>query len=481
MSRRRKEQIQAAAPAPRKEQIQVGAPAPPAADAPARRRWRRVAAWGLGGLAVVALAVVGVWYAVDVWYGAATLPAIHMPDGSDPELLAAVSRARWGIRLRPWSDQAWGHMAMLLQAHSLFDDAVTYYVQAERHNPAEPRWPYLQSAIVAGADGPQAIELLKRAAEVSGSQPEARQLCLLRLGDLCLENGRLEEAQAVYAELLKQRPDRGQAHLGLAKLAVRKGDPAAALSHLRACADSPEVRREAHQQLATVHQLRGDARAAWAAAREAEALKDVAQPDPWGDEVRSLLVGRAGALRRMAELQGQRRLDEALALEERTTVEKFPDIGYMEHGRALLRQRRWAEAEAAFRQSLQFNDKAPFVHYLLGRALFEQRRYAQAADSFKRVTELDGKYAAGYREWGRCAAARGHNAEGIRHLREALKFDPQDAQAHRDLAKLLAAEGDREGAQRHLDLAARLSTSPPGRTGPSEPQPGKVTQPRPGQ
>jgi tetratricopeptide (TPR) repeat protein len=426
----------------------------------------------MAGLLAVGLAGGAAWYVV-----APVPPVVHMPEGSDPALMEAVSRARWAVRLHPWSDQAWGRTAMLLQAHALDADAIAYYAQAEHRNPAEPRWPYLHSALVAGADGPQAIELLRRAAQLCDTQPEARPMCLLRLGDVCLESGRLEEAQQAYAAVLGQRPDHPRAHLGLARLAVRRGEVAAALPHLRACADSPEVHKEAHLLLAEVHQRQGDARAAAQAAQAAEGLKDAPQADPWVDEVRALLVGRSGSLRRMVELQGQKRLDEARALEERTTLENYPDIGYLEVGKGRLRQRRWAEAEQVIRQSLRLNDNSATAHFLLGRSLFEQRRFGPAADSFRRATELDVKYAPAYREWGRCAAAVGHNAEAIRHLREALKYAPQDADAHRELAGVLAAEGDRAGAQRHRDYAAQLGAGAPG---PAAPQPGQATQPRPG-
>jgi tetratricopeptide (TPR) repeat protein len=403
-------------------------------------------------LLVVALAIAGVW-----WVATPAVPEVRLPEGADPALVEAVARGREAIRSRPRSDQPWGRLAMLLQAHSLDTEAAVFYARAEGCNPAEPRWPYLHAVVLEGTDGERAIELLRRAVELGGPRPEARQACLLRLGERCLEYGRLDEAREAYAAVLRQRPGHARAHLGLARLAVRGGEAAAALPHLQACADSPEVRKEARLVLAEVHQRRGDARAAAAAAAEAEKLPpDPPAVDPLLDEANAVLVGRAGAIQRLAELQEQGRLPEAQA-RERTTLENYPDIRYLEVGRTLLRQRRWAEAEGALRQSLRLNPAELDVYYLLGKALFEQRRFAEAAESFRHATEVDAKYGPAYREWGRCSAAMGHGSEAIRHLREAIKYVPHDADAHRELGVLLAGAGDRNGALHHLGQAVQLN------------------------
>jgi tetratricopeptide (TPR) repeat protein len=431
----------------------------PAAPGPAERhgltggrRWR-VLSRGLAAALALGLVVGVVWYAA-----APPIPPVHLPEGSDAALVEAVSRARWAIRRAPWSDRPRGHMAMLLQAHSLDAEAAVFYAQAERLNPQEPRWPYLHSGVVASADGPQAIELLRRAAELTRHQAVASDLPLVRLGDLCLDNARLGEAEEAYTRLLQRRPDHPRAHLGLARLAVRRGEPDRALPHLWACANSPEVRKEAHLVLAEVHQRQGDAQAAAQAAQKAAQLPaDAPTPDPWLEEVRVLLVGRTGLRRRMAELQGQGRLQEARKLEEHTTLEEYPDIGYLEVGRARLRKRQWAEAETVLRESLRLNPAELDGHYLLGRALFEQGRFAEAAECFRRATELDAKYGPAFREWGRCAAAVGDRAGAVRRLREALKYVPHDADAHRELGALLAAAGDREGAVHHLGQAVQLN------------------------
>jgi tetratricopeptide (TPR) repeat protein len=412
-------------------------------------KFRRAAKWVVGAALVLGAAGVGAWYGL-----APAVPEVALEEGADPALVQAVSAARAAARRAPWSDGPRGRLGMLLHAHGLVSEAAACYAQAERLNPADPRWPYLHAGLVAD-DPPTALALLRRSAERALSQPRAPDGPVLHWADACLEQGLTEEAEEAYRRLLERWPDHPRARLGLARLALSRR-PAEAVPHLETCTRHPATRKAARVLLAEAHRRRGDPEAAARAAAVGAGLpEDAGWPDPWLDEVRSLLVGRRARLGRLHELAAQGRLREAAALALKTT-EEYPDVGWVSMGRLRRQEGKLAQAEAAVREGLRLNPSFAEGHFELGAVLLAARRYAEAAESFRRAVELEPADGAAYREWGRCALALGDKAEAVRRLRQAVQFAPQDAAAHRDLGELLAAEGRRQEAVGHLQDALRL-------------------------
>jgi tetratricopeptide (TPR) repeat protein len=372
-----------------------------------------------------------------VWYGLSPpIPEVRLVEGADPALAAEVSRATWAIRRSPWSDKARGRLAMLLHVHTLNPEAAVYYAQAEELNPSEPRWPYLHAFVVAD-DPPAELELLRRAAQLIAGRAGAPDAPLLKLADTCLEQEVLDEAVQDYRRLLADWPEHPRAHLGLARLAVLRDRSGEALAHLKSCLDAPTTRKAAHTVLAEVDQRQGKKEEAARAGRQAAELpRDAPWPDPWMEEARTLLVGRQGRLYRLAELQEQGRLSEAMALEKKTNFEEYPDIRCVITGRMRLDRGQLAEAEAALREAVGLNPESVPGHFYLGKALFEQKRYGDAAASFRRVTELEPAHGTAYWEWSRCALALGDRPEAVRLLRLAVRYMPQNAEARRTLDEL---------------------------------------------
>jgi tetratricopeptide (TPR) repeat protein len=396
---------------------------------PRRRTLLRAAG---AALAVGAVGLV-VWYAL-----APPVPSVRLDAGADPALVEAIAAARWRVRRAPWSDGPRGRLAMLLQAHSFNGEAAGCYAAAERLNPDEPRWPHLHS-FVAAADPPTALALSRRAAELTANRPGAPDAPALHWADTCLEQDRLDEADGAYRGLLQRRADHPRARLGLARLSLRRGRTDQALEHLRLCAASPSTRKAAHILLAETQRRRGDGPAAADAAGRAAALPaDEPWPDPWADEIAAVRVGRQARLARLRDLRARGRLREAGDL-ARQTIEEYPDVGWLDVGRARLAARQWAEAEEALRQTLCLDPSSVEAHFALGQALLGQHKYEPAAASFRRVVELEPTHAGAYRGLARCAAATGHPAEAVRLQQRALNFQPHDADLRRELGELLAA------------------------------------------
>src|SRR5438876_26330 len=118
-------------------------------------------------------------------------PSLEATD-VDPAVMRAIQAARTDVSQSPHAAQRWGRLGMILKAHGFSAEANTCFVQAEQLNPREPRWAYHQAIELAERDPERAITKLQKAIELFGSDPEPPRL---RLGELLLRQGRLEEAE----------------------------------------------------------------------------------------------------------------------------------------------------------------------------------------------------------------------------------------------------------------------------------------------
>ena len=106
-----------------------------------------------------------------------------------------------------------------------------------------------------------------------------------------MKQGDLGGAEQNYRELLARGVGQAAAHLGLASIAVARGNPAEAARELQYCLDNHSVHRAAYLLLAEVKQRLDDPTAAQAAMRQAAMLR----PDvPWPDPFLAELVGQEG-------------------------------------------------------------------------------------------------------------------------------------------------------------------------------------------
>jgi tetratricopeptide (TPR) repeat protein len=383
------------------------------------------------------------------------LPVIHLDASADEPVVQAVGEARQAVYRAPWSDAARGRLAMLLQAHGQSPEtAALLYAQAEHLNPAEPRWPYFHAAAV--KDTPAELELLRRSVELADRRSEAPDTPLITLADACLTHNHLTEAEAAYGRLLRRRQDHPRAHLGMARLELRRGRPNVALMHLRYCLD-PTTRRVALFTAAEAHRQLKEPDEATAAARAAEAApSDRPWPNPWAQEVQQLTVGRLHRFFVAQELQARGQLIESAELSSQE-VSGHADVRLMAVGLQHLSDGHPDQAEAVFRRAVASGPASVDARFGLGRSLLAQEKYEEAAECFRRVLEMSPAHAGAYRELARCAVARGDQAEATRLLRRSLQYQPSCADAHRQLGELLSTAGQREEAVQQFSEALHLA------------------------
>src|SRR5262249_32874405 len=120
---------------------------------------------------------------------------------------------------RPWSGTAWGKLGKVLLAHGLPFEARDCFIQAEKYDPREPRWPYLHAETLLEERFERKAELLERSVRHAGKEPGPR----LALAEVLLRLGQLDRAERLFRQVLEAHPGHPRAHLGLGLLAYQRG------------------------------------------------------------------------------------------------------------------------------------------------------------------------------------------------------------------------------------------------------------------
>jgi tetratricopeptide (TPR) repeat protein len=357
------------------------------------------------------------------------------------------------VRWEPHSAAAWGRLGQLLRAHGYVPESNVCFAHAERLDPDDPRWPYLRGTGLQSDDPEAAIVHLQRAVALCGGVPDAPRLTL---AEVCLQQGRLDEAERHFLQVIGGDPDNARAHLGLGRMACESGNMRDALGHLKQSASSPLTQKAARAMLAQAYQKHGDEAAA---AREAALAHDLPGdppwPDPFQEEVLALMIGKQARLARLQTLHRQGRTAEALAL-ARQLEKDYPDVYWLVEGRGQMSRGHFAAAERAFRKAVELAPESVDARFDLGTVLFEQRNYPAAADCFRKVTELEPGHGPAYLRLGHCLADQGDRAEALRAFEAAVRYMPQHAEARREFGALLAREGRPDEAATQLRHALQL-------------------------
>ena len=372
---------------------------------------------------------------------------------ADPAVADAIEAARRDVWWKPHSAAAWGRLGQLLRAHGYVPESNLCFAHAERLDPDDPRWPYLQGTGLQSDDPEAAIGHLQRAVALCGTTPDAPQLVL---AEVCLQQGRLDEAERHFRQVLGGDPGNARAHLGLGRLAGERGNPRDALAHLERSASSPLTQKASRVLLAQAYQQLGDAAAAGRErARALDLPGDPPWPDPFQEEVLALMIGKQARLARLQTLHRQGRAAEAREL-ARQLENDYPDVYWLVEGRGQMTRGNFAAAERALRKAVELAPESVDARFDLGTVLFEQRNYPAAADCFRKVTELEPGYGPAYLRLGRCLVGQGDRAEALRAFQAAVRYMPQHAEARRELGALLAREGRPAEAAAQLRQALQL-------------------------
>lgn len=382
----------------------------------------------------------------------------------DPAIAQVIDEARSSVLALRESDAAWGNLGMLFAAHDLKQPAAACFEQAERLNPRDVRWVYYQGTSFCTDEAATARAKLTRALELLGDGPRSA-LVRLRLGELSLRKGSLEEARAHFDLVLRRDGDNPRAHLNLARVARQQGDPHAALSHLRRCAESPHTRKASHLLSAEVSQRLGDVAAAQQARATAARLPDDAVwPDEWVEQVHRVRTGKKARLTMALRLIQQNRFPEAIALLERMS-RQYPDAEadtiWLLLGRAYFKQRDFAKADPALRHAANLNPQSPQPWFFLGTLLLYQDRHRDAESALREAVRLKPDYTDAYQNLGTCLLALSDFTGAAEAFGAAVRSAPTSVDAHIGLGESLARQGRKDEAREQVRRALTLNPADP--------------------
>jgi tetratricopeptide (TPR) repeat protein len=411
------------------------------------------------------LATVAVTFAVSTWLGwryllAPPLPQIPL-EGKDTPVQQAIAEAMSQVRWHPRSGPAWGQLGQVLQVHSFGTQAIYCYEQAQRFEPANPRWPYL-TGVIWLPDAEAALPHLRRAAELAARTDRDNSAPRLKLAEALLRTGRLTEAKAQFERVLEDEPKNPRANYNLGVLAVSENQPAAAIAYLIKSRPSPVSRKKSCFQLALAQRVLGQASgsedhsASLALAEKysqeaAAAPEDRAWHDPYLQEINLLTAGRSYYYQVIAEMQQQKRYPEAIKLMEQV-VEQFPDDdSYLELTQLLIAAKEYAKAETAARQTLQLRPDKVQGHYFLGVALFRlglhigphdaRGKFQEAEGHLAKAVELMPNHPLAHIYRGRCLRYLDRHADAAAAFRAALRHNPRQTEAYVFLSNLFSEDG----------------------------------------
>jgi tetratricopeptide (TPR) repeat protein len=352
-----------------------------------------------------------------LWYWRRDPPPAEPPlvalEDAEPEVRAAIESATAKVRREPRSAQAWGSLGKVLQAHRCDEESTVCFIEAARLDPADPRWPYLQAMQLLTIDPPEAVPLLRRAAECCERQGSDGKEVRVRLAETLFQVGQCDEASTLFEVLLANDPDNPRVRLGLGLVAYARGDDNGAVGHLnRALASgSPCARQKACEKLAAVyHRLGKDDLAADFSRRVGQLPRDTPWPDAYVEECTSLAVGRTARYAEVQRLKAAGRTEDGLKSLREMAREYPGERSQVGLGTALAEAQKYEQAEPVLRDALRLAPKHVQAHYYLSLSLYYLgERALRAGDRDK---------------------ARERFGEGAEHAAQALRFKADHASAH---------------------------------------------------
>lgn len=304
-----------------------------------------------------------------------------------------------------------------------------------------------------------------------------------RLARVLLASGDLNQAQGVFARLATQSADSWRGHLGLAELALRRNDLAAAAraaSQAQALApEVPEVQRlavalalrenrsaDAIALVRRMQQQRPDDVAGYIF--EGEIQSALGQRGPAISALRKAVALRepaqAPALLYAALLQGgPAGAAEAEAFARQWLREHAGDTAFrLQLGNAAMAQGQPALAETRFREVLAVQPHHAVALNNTARALIGQKKPG-AAELAERAARLAPDQPQLLDTLALALSSEGRHAEALQVQKRLLAAAPDTPMFRLTLAKIYLQSGDRPQARAELDTLLRASADFPGR------------------
>jgi len=353
------------------------------------------------------------------------------------EVRDQVQQVYEAARQRPRDSDAAGKLGMLLDLYDRPEQALVCYRRATQLDAGTFQWLYyLGSLLAKQGKHAEAAAVLKQALRPDPSYLPAR----LKLAENLLDSGEIDESKEAYSEIADDIPGTAEAYYGLGRIAVLRGDPAAAQELFRRACELFPTYGPAHYALAQVDRKLGRTKEA----EEELALYAHHEPvvppvdDPLRDLLRKLDMRAAAHLERGVQLEQVGRLKDAMA-ETEEALRLNPELVKAHINLLILygRMGNREKAEEHFRAAVKLNpNQFPDAYYNYGVLLIMEGKLDEAEQSFRKALAISPSYAAAHNDLGNILERQGKLPEAVAEYRKAIESDPGFRRAHFNLARL---------------------------------------------
>jgi tetratricopeptide (TPR) repeat protein len=423
---------------------------------PSRTRRRRIV---LLALTALCLLLAG-WLGYRLWLHA-SMPAPPAVDvtGLDREIAEAIGTAQAIVRKKPRAAGAWAQLGTVFRAHEFNEESNFCFHQAEKLDPKDYRWPYLIGIELQAHDAEASLARLRQAAALCGDQAAPR----LTLGEVLLDRGEIEEAEALFRAVADQDPNDARALLGLGNVALQRNDVDRALEHLRRAAARAPRGTVVHAALLQAYRRKGDDQAVEEERRIVAELPTTRNwPDPALELLGAVWTGQRARMNQINELDQHGYHAEAVTA-ARKAVEVYPEsaVARLVLGEMLNRNAETAAAEPVLREAILMDPRRSKAHCELGYALQQQRKLREAVASYQQALQLQADTPVAHFNLGLCFTALRDDAGAEKAFRSALQYRPEYPEALMSLAQLLERQGRYQEALPFAERAVHASPSDP--------------------
>ncbi|HVU22475.1 MAG TPA: tetratricopeptide repeat protein [Opitutus sp.] len=417
---------------------------------------------GFAGVAV-ASAVAWHWYRLPARVQAA-LPAAPADLGTKPpELAQKIAAAQALTSARDHALEGTADLGRLYQANGYLPEAEACWQLLRAEQPHDGRWPYYLSDLrrTAGDDAAQAALLAETVRLAPDYAP-----AWLRLAELEFKTGQPDAAAAHYQRRLALVPGDAYARLGLARVALQRGNRGEARQLIEQIIRDTPGFSTAHNLYAEMLAADGEADEAFRQrnlGREAGRYREA--EDPWletldascYDPKRLTLLGTTAYQTNRGD-RGVSLLQRAVQL-----APNDPDL-FEILGTQLLELGEPAKAQPVFEQGLRLPGRG-HSHVMLAVNLAESLRLQKHGEEALRVVrtalgETPGSYEL-HGELGTVLADLSRTEESVQAYRDAVAIVPNDAFLNYSLGYGLLALGHREEAIGYLHRSLTLQPTFP--------------------
>jgi tetratricopeptide (TPR) repeat protein len=370
------------------------------------------------------------------------VPAIPV-DGLDADVKSAIVKARDEAVAQPKSAQASGTLGMVLEAHTLYQQAVPAYERAVRLDPKDFAWRYYLALCLEKTG--QLDEALASVSEGLRIRPDYAPAVVKR-AELLLKLGRFPESAAVLEPLVAGNPNSPLPLYFLGRVKFAQQDFAAADDLYRRATQAYPTFGSAWFGLGETSKRLGHGAETEKDYQLAETYKD--HNPPGGDELYAqmmrLATGIENRLMEAKKLMNKREFDRSSQI-YKEVLKQYPDnldclVNLLDIAQ-FPNQATPEEVEDLYRKASAASPQLPEVYMYHGTALAAEGKYDAAVAELDKAIGLKPNNAEAH-AWLADVRERQHrNADAIEQYRIAIAQQPDFRMARLELAKNLLYAG----------------------------------------